>query len=728
MAPILIGLASCQEAHITAPVVRALLAANHEVRIAWFGTSHQFTQALALGFPAIEALIVGELDTDSRLLQASEFLNDEWLRCPTVLTVGYDVFATAIALTACERDALVIRLASGERVGDARDRRRRLADHAADVHCVASDAHRQLLLQEGVADESIAIVGCLTAAALAALPTIEKSEPAHMWVAFEHAQTLATHGTQLLEQCQAAAEQDGLSMLAASKHMPAEEQLRAARTASVIVTDSLGYQDFAAAAGIACIVMAPAGTRWDLLTTGAVMAIDRASELPQAVARGHAQPPLPPAPPKADAGELARQAIETWLQAPDTDDAIATDSVLPTEANATGRTFDDAEVRLLQAAVRSGTLNSTRGTFVDRFEKEFADWLGCGHAIACANGSAAVHCAIAALGLQAGDEVITTPITDMGALTPIFYEGAVPVFADVDPETLNVTAETIQAQRTDRTRAIIVTHLFGRPCEMDKIVAFAEAHDLPIIEDAAQAFGASYGDAATGTIGKVAAFSLQQGKHITTGEGGIVCTDDDEIARRVFLFVNKAWGYGDAKPDHYFPALNYRLTELQGAVACAQLPKLDEVVAHRRMIAADLATRLADLAGIACPTDPINGRHSYWKFALRVDERVVKGGAVALGARIKEAGVACMPRYVQKPAFECQLFVEWRNSPVTTLPLLQNPRGHQQGALFERSNYPGAISGLEQVIVLPINERYRPEHVATVADAVRQAHKELVDG
>lgn len=733
MAPILIGLASCQEANVTAPVVRALLAATHEVRIAWFGTSAEFSQALALGLPDCEALIVGELDDDSRLLQASEFLNDDWLHCPTVITIGHDVFATALAETAHERDALVIRLASGERVGDARDRQRRLADHAADVHCVASDAHRQQLLQEGVADQSIAIVGCLTAAVLAALPAIETPETAHMWVAIEHAQTLAAHGDALLEQCDAAAEHAGLSLLCASKGAPAEQQLRSARTASVIVTDSLGYQDLAAAAGIPCIVMAPAGARWDLLTTGAVTVIDRISELPQAVVRSRKHAAVAIVAPPSDAGDLVRQVIDKRAKSPDEspedeDDAIAPGAPLPTEANATGRTFDDAEIRFLQAAVRSGTLNSTRGTFVNRFEKEFADWLGCKHAIACANGSAAVHCAIAALGLQAGDEVITTPITDMGALTPIFYEGAVAVFADVDPETLNVTAETIEAQLTDRTRAIIVTHLFGRPCDMDKIVALGKQHDLPIVEDAAQAFGASYGDAAIGTIGKVAAFSLQQGKHITTGEGGIVCTDDDEIARRVFLFVNKAWGYGDKKPDHYFPALNYRMTELQGAVACAQLPKLDEVVAHRRMIAADLATKLSDLDGIACPTDPANGRHSYWKFAFRVDEKVLKGGAVALGARMREAGVACMPRYVQKPAFECQLFVEWRKSPVTSLPLLQNPRGQQEGVLFERGNYPGSISGLEQVVVLPINERYRPDHVATVAQAVRNAHEDILNG
>lgn len=720
-------MASCQDANLATPVIRALLAANHEVRLAWFGTSTEFAQAQSLGLPDAESLVAGECDGRARTLQAAEFANDEWLHCATVLTIGHDVFAAALAESAHERGALVVRLASGERVGDARDRQRRVADHAAHVHCVASEAHRQQLLQEGVADESVAIVGSLTAAALAHVERSEGAAAPYVWAAFEHTQTVAVHGDDLLERCNAAAEQAGLAMQSANKGVPATSQLQASLAASVIVTDSLGYQDMCATLGTPCIVLAPAGVRWDLLTNGTATAIDHLSELSAALARAQSQERAPVDAHATNAGELVARAIVDWPgAAPASGRDPATPTPLPTEANASGRTFDFAESRFLQAALRSGTLNSTRGTFVTRFEEEFAEWLGCEHAIACGNGSAAVHCAIAAMGLKSGDEVITTPITDMGALTPIFYEGAVAVFADVDPETLNVTAETIRAQITDRTRAIIVTHLFGCPCDMDAIVKLAKERDLPIIEDAAQAFGASYGDQAIGTIGDVSAFSLQQGKHITTGEGGIICTDDDEVARRVFLFVNKAWGYGDEKPDHYFPALNYRMTELQGAVACAQLPKLDEVVAHRRMIAQDLASRLANLAGITCPSDSATARHSYWKFAFRVNADKIPGGAVALGARMREAGVACMPRYVQKPAFECQLFTEWRESPVTSQPLQNNPRGARDGLLFDRGDYPGAIAGLEQVVVLPINERYQPHHVESVAAAIHKAHQDLI--
>lgn len=401
---------------------------------------------------------------------------------------------------------------------------------------------------------------------------------------------------------------------------------------------------------------------------------------------------------------------------------------LPSDGDRSGRTLGDEELALLGEVIRSGTLNSTRGTMVARFEREFAAWLGRKHVIACASGSAAVHCCIAALGLQPGDEVVTTPITDMGAIVPILFEGGVPVFADVDPDSLNVTPATVRAALTSRTRAVIATHLFGLPCELDGLRAVCAERGIPLIEDAAQAFGATWRGRKVGTWGELAAFSLQQGKHITTGEGGLVATDDPQLARKVFLAVNKAWGYGDARPDHYFPALNYRLTELQGAVGVGQLPKLDGVVAARRAVAAALRAALADVPGLRLPGDPAHGTHSYWKFAFCVDPEQVPGGVQALGTRMQQDGVACAPRYIQKPAFECALFRDWQSSPITALPLQHNPRAAGPQPPFRREDFPGAIRALEQVIVLPINEGYRAEHIAYVADVIRNGVRGLAHG
>src|SRR4030095_14203905 len=186
--------------------------------------------------------------------------------------------------------------------------------------------------------------------------------------------------------------------------------------------------------------------------------------------------------------------------------ALATDRPrsLPSDQNATGRSFGEEEIGLLADVIRSGTLFSVSGTFVKNLEKSFAEALGVKHAYACASGTAAVHSAIAAINPEPGDEIITSPITDMGAIAPILYQGAIPVFADVDPRTCNISAKTIEPCLSERTRAIVVTHLFGNPCDMRQIMELAEKHDLPVIEDCAQAFFARDDGRPVGTFGKLA--------------------------------------------------------------------------------------------------------------------------------------------------------------------------------------------------------------------------------
>src|SRR3989454_1970952 len=342
---------------------------------------------------------------------------------------------------------------------------------------------------------------------------------------------------------------------------------------------------------------------------------------------------------------------------------------LPSDQEASGRTLGDEEIALAAEAIRSGTLTSTKGTFVKRLERRFAELLGVRHAWACASGTAAVHTAVAALDPEPGDEIITSPITDMGALAPILYQGAIPVFADVDPHTLNVTAATIEARLSPRTRAIMVTHLFGNPCDMDAILALAHARDIAVIEDCAQAFGARYDGRPVGTLGAVASFSLQQGKHVTTGEGGLVATNDDALARRMVLFINKAWGYGDPQPDHYFLALNYRMSELHGALAAAQLPKLDAVVQSRITTAARLTERLRGLRGIVTPRMSPRSVHTYWKYCLQVDGGCVAGGGGELGPGLKGRGIASPPPSIHKPAVLGEGFRKQRTFGTSPHPL-----------------------------------------------------------
>ncbi len=398
---------------------------------------------------------------------------------------------------------------------------------------------------------------------------------------------------------------------------------------------------------------------------------------------------------------------------------------LPSDQDATGRNFGEEELTLLREVVESGTLTATKGRMVKAFAEEFAAVVGTRHASACSSGTAAIHAAIAALDPEPGQEIVTSPITDMGALAPILYQGAIPVFADVDPRTGNVTAAAIADRLSDRTKAIVVTHLFGNPCEMGEIMALADRHGLPVVEDCAQAYLATSGGRTVGTIGAIGCFSLQQGKHITSGEGGVVVTDDDDLARRIRLFADKAWGYGDPTPDHYFLALNYRMSELQGAVALAQLGKLDGSVDHRIEMAARLTKALDGLAGIETPWVHPANRHVFWRYVLRVDRAVIPGGPPALAGVLKDYDVASAPRYIQKPAFRCAVFAEQRTFGSSRFPFtLARPEAID----YSEERFPGTFAALEGMLVLPWTERYEPHHVDYLADALADAVASLIGG
>jgi perosamine synthetase len=395
---------------------------------------------------------------------------------------------------------------------------------------------------------------------------------------------------------------------------------------------------------------------------------------------------------------------------------------LPSDQDASGRTLGDEEIAAVAEVIKSGTLTSTKGRAVATLERRFAETLGVARAHACASGTAAIHTAVAALDPEPGDEIISSPITDMGALAPILYQGAIPVFADVDPDTLNLTAETIEARLGPRTRAIVVTHLFGNPCDMTDILALARARGEPVIEDCAQAFLARSDGRLVGTLGTIGCFSLQQGKHVTTGEGGLVVTNDPALARRMYLFINKAWGYGDPQPDHYFLALNYRMSEVLGAVAVAQLPKLEPVVQTRIAAAARLTELLDGVPGIQTPRVSRGSRHVYWKYAVRVDPGVVAGGSVELARLLKARGIASAPRYIQKPAFMCEVIARQRTFGESRWPFtLARP----EAVDYDRARFPGTFRGLEEVLVLPWNERYTEEHITYIADSIHQAVERL---
>jgi perosamine synthetase len=305
----------------------------------------------------------------------------------------------------------------------------------------------------------------------------------------------------------------------------------------------------------------------------------------------------------------------------------------------------------------------------------------------------------------------------MGAIAPILYQSAVPVFADVDARTGNVTGSAIEDRITDRTRVIIATHLFGNPADMPAITRIARQRGIPVIEDCCQAYLARSQGQLVGTMGAVSCFSLQQGKHVTTGEGGLVATDDDGLARRVRLFVNKAWPYGEQNPDHEFLALNSRMSELQGAVGRAQIDKLESVVDARIGTAARLTKRIDELDGVEAPWVAPGDEHTYWRYAVHVDTGRFPEGPDGFATELRAQGIASTPRYVKKPAFQTAVIAEHRTFGNSGFPFtLARPEALD----YAPSRFPGTFDFLSSVLVLPWNERLGDNDVDHIGDRIQE--------
>ncbi len=320
--------------------------------------------------------------------------------------------------------------------------------------------------------------------------------------------------------------------------------------------------------------------------------------------------------------------------------------------------FGDAELHNLQSVLDSQLLwRADEGLFVARFEDEFCQWLGRDYALALSSGTAANEAALAGCGIGPGDEVICPPCSFIASSMSVIALGAVPVFADVDPRTLIITAESIEAAITPNAKAVVVVHLSGQPAEMGPILELAAARGLAVIEDCAQAYGPTYQGRKVGTFGDCACFSLQQGKHITTGEGGIVATDDPEVYKRAMLYSNCGmpwYRYGLERPiaepisgmrtrGHFGFGHNYRMTELQGAVAVAQLSRIEQFNKWRRDLAGIVRDTLGDVADLRLPhvypeTDPIR-----WNMLVQLEQMSVEG----LKCMLLVLGTCCVCVYLE---------------------------------------------------------------------------------
>jgi perosamine synthetase len=340
--------------------------------------------------------------------------------------------------------------------------------------------------------------------------------------------------------------------------------------------------------------------------------------------------------------------------------------------------------------VDSGWISSL-GKYVPRFEEELARFCGARHAVATANGTVALHLALAVLGVGPGDEVLVPDLTFVATANAVRYTGAMPVLVEVDARTWGIDPEDARRKLTPKTRAILPVHLYGRPVDLDPLLALAAEHGLDVVEDAAEAHGACYKGRRVGALGRIGAFSFYGNKIFTTGEGGAVVTNDPRLAARAAFLRDHAM---DPERRYYHPEIgfNYRMTNIQAALGCSQLEHAEEILRRRRTIAAAYDAGLAGIPGLAQPV-PMPWEESIcWMYSVLVEPAFgLDRDRVAAGLRAR--GVDSRPFFV----------------PLHELP------PYRSAELF-----PVASALARQGINLPSGTALTAAEIATVCQALRE--------
>jgi len=391
----------------------------------------------------------------------------------------------------------------------------------------------------------------------------------------------------------------------------------------------------------------------------------------------------------------------------------------PQSPNYTREELDAAE-----KVLSSGRFSRLSGTEVNNFEKEYAERFGVKHAISVNSGTAAIHVALFALGIGPGDEVINTSHCFIGTATPVAHAGAVPVFADIDPRTFNIDPASIEAKITPRTKAIVPVHLNGCPADMDRIMDIARRHNLFVVEDAAQAHGATYKGKLVGTFGDIGCFSFWEDKILTTaGEGGMIITDNPDLARYAKMMQNHGeepeegtYFKGERLYLHEFLGWNYRLPEVQAAVGRVQLRKLDQFVEGRRRNAHYLTEQLSEIEGIIPPYEPPDVEHAYYKYILRLDRCYLDVDSKDFVAALAAEGIPCSRRY-PTPLHMQPVFVERRGFGRTTAPF-EPP--YSKASVLYGSGLPVSESLPRDLVRLIMNPVLSKEELDDTRDALKK--------
>jgi dTDP-4-amino-4,6-dideoxygalactose transaminase len=329
----------------------------------------------------------------------------------------------------------------------------------------------------------------------------------------------------------------------------------------------------------------------------------------------------------------------------------------------------DSEYDNVEEVLDSGRF--LQGPMVEEFEEKWAEFVGVDHAVAVSNGTVAIQLALNAVGLEPGDEVIVPSLTFGSTATAVVHQAGVPVFADIDRELYTLDHTDLKRCLTDRTEAILPVHLYGHPAEMDEICAFAEEHDLTVIEDAAQAHGAEYRGDPVGSIGTAGCFSFYATKNITSGEGGMVTTDDGDIAEQLRLLRSHAMSSRDRHVDLGY---NHRMSDIHGAIGTAQVDRLPEFNERRREISERLLEELADLDWLEPATVRDYVTHAYFWAPIEVDPDAAGMTGKEIWKQLRELGVETRHRYVD-PLYDQPVFRDHRGFN-SEFPWSENDHDH----------------------------------------------------
>ena len=353
----------------------------------------------------------------------------------------------------------------------------------------------------------------------------------------------------------------------------------------------------------------------------------------------------------------------------------------------------EEEARAVYEVVLSGWLSA--GPKVPQFEQAFADLVGVKHAVAFCNGTVALHAILLAMGIGPGDEVIVPDITFISTATSVLHAGATPVLADVDPVTLNIDPQSIERHITPRTKAIMPVHYAGQAADMDPILEIGECHGLAIIEDAAEAHGAEYRGRKVGSLGRAAMFSFTPNKNITTGEGGMVTTNDDKLAARLRLLRNHG---SRVTYVHEIVGYNYRMTEMQAALGIEQLKKLPHILERKRQLAEMFSVVIEQIPGLEPPVSVADRTHTYQMYTIRVNAETSGVTRDQVRERLAEQGIqtrVCFPPLHLQPIFK------------------------------EYVDSDGKLSSSErlgrEILSLPIHNKLTSDQVAYIGDSLEKA-------